>query len=302
MSQYDIIKGDSDQTINKFLKLKSLIKAEMARRGDTITKQNSGSSAATNKNKMNRNNYTQDFTKTTNVNNTIFWEHINETYNLLRQITTSPNYLNSKIIDNYSIINDIDQAITLMNNISNYNKSAQPASDATGDAKYMGCAGQCRGLCSKSCYNTCAGSCSGSGKTTTSTGPKKTESAGKACSSCGTDCSGNCSNVGQGSVGYHASVLGCSGNCTGVCVSVCAGSCQGNCNTSCLNNCKGGCKNGCEGTCSGCGATCSSSCSACTNQCGSCDSGCSSNCAGCCKNGCALTGTGGTLPPEDYST
>ena len=99
-------------------------------------------------------------------------------------------------------------------------------------ATATGCSGQCTGLCSNGCNTSCTsctGSCGGG-------------CVGTCRANCANDCTATCRGTCQGSCSNT-----CLGNCTNTCNTTCTASCANDCTNGCKTGCKGGCKRGCDG-------------------------------------------------------
>ena len=219
-----------------FLALKSLIDAEIGRRGKTegTAQGQSVGSMATYRGAA----YQYNVTPADGVS--VDAEHIQK---ITRLVDAVQGGATTPARGDQVAASGLAQAAATVSTLSNIPETATAT----------GCSGQCTGLCSNGCNTSCTsctGSCGGG-------------CVGTCRANCANDCTATCRGTCQGSCNNT-----CLGNCTNTCNTTCTASCANDCTNGCKTGCKGGCKGGCDGCsggCSGsCDATCSGGCTSCS--------------------------------------
>lgn len=195
---------------SNFNELKSLIKAEFARR--------SGNGSLV---PYTSSNY--DFNNIPTTNGPILLEHGEKTINLLLDVVNVDNF--SKV-QTGSIVKSLDTLYTKVNDMK-----SKPMTSSSSDCKSL-CSGLCISTCTTSCVGSCAGSCTGGcvgGCTDICTGDCLSN-----CSICSNSCTGGCDGCDDTCEGF------CTGNCAYSCGDACSG-CSSGCGSSCDERCGANC-------------------------------------------------------------
>lgn len=219
-----------------FLALKSLIDAEIGRRGKTegtAQGQSVGSMAA-----YRGATYQYNVTPADGVS--VDAEHIQK---ITRLVDAVQGGATTPARGDQVAASGLAQAAATVSTLSNIPETATAT----------GCSGRCTGLCSNGCNTSCTsctGSCDGcSGGCS-----------GSCDATCADDCTGRCNDRCDS---YCASSCqdSCRGNgCFANCKSGCSDSCEGDCNS----HCGASCTSNCDSSCSGCSGSCSGGCTSCS--------------------------------------